>query len=122
MSGRGRYNGGRSNYRGGHGRQGQQGRNGSRGNGTNQQSASGKSEIKQQERFVLTDKPSTTTVNNWFLGQEIFAGQVLSKSGVAWVVNLTQPGDLPFLEPPEPPEEQFYQKIICDEVRSRTPR
>ena len=117
MSGRGRNGGGRSNYHGGHGRSGQQGRgrggHGNRNNQYNHSRENGASEKAQKpERFMLDSKASTAKVNKWFREQETYAGENYHRSGIQWVVNITNPGDLPFVERPEEPEEQFYQKVV----------
>lgn len=122
MSGRGRNGGGRSNYHGGHGRSGQQGRgHGGRGNRNNQYNrengASGK--VQKPERFMLDARSKQAKTYRWLQEQENYAGEHYHTSGVQWVLSVTTPGDLPFIERPEEPEEQFYQKVVvpADEAK-----
>ena len=86
MSGRGRNGGGRSNYHGGHGRSGQQGRgHGDRGENNYYQHNQGRNNgasVKETkpERFMLHKNDGTGRVNDWFIQQENFASEHMSKT------------------------------------------
>ena len=114
MSGRGRY-GGRGNWNrgGGRGRGYENPRYPDKRN-YSQENNYGKTDKtdKKPERFMLTGKPSAADVYNWLRQQENWAGENLGTTGVSWIVNPENPGNIPFLEPPIRPRRADYRRPI----------